>query len=102
MAAGNRLFTLALTLAILLAGCAKDPEYVPVTVERAIPPAPGECSRAVPSDLPAVPPIEGKSADPARVNAHWARANIESRRFYRSVRDGYRVCQKYALGVARK
>lgn len=91
-----------LPLVLLAAGCAPETKYVPVEVERKVPPPPAECSKAVPDDLPAVPPIDGATADPARVNAHWARANVAARQQYRRVRDDYRVCQSYARGVARK
>lgn len=94
---------LALLLCVVLGltACAPEPKYVPVEIKSVAPPLPPECKSSVPSDLPPVPQIEGKTADAARVNAHWAKHDLEQRRAYRRVRDGYRVCQTYAQGVSR-
>ena len=95
------LSVILILIAVVLTGCGET-KYVPITVERSVAPLAAECKRDVPEDLPAVPPLAGNTADPARVNAHWAKSNIEQRRAYRSVRDDYRVCQRYAQGVAKK
>lgn len=98
MAAGKLLLLIA---AVALAGCAQEPAYVPVEIKSPLPPVPAECLRPVPSDLPPVPKIAGATADAARVNAHWAKHDIQQRKAYRNVRDAARVCQRYAQGVGR-
>lgn len=90
-----------LIAACILSGCAQQPAYVPVEIKPPVAPVPAECLRPVPSDLPPVPQIGGSTADAARVNAHWAKHDIEQRKAYRPVRDAARVCQKYAQEVAR-
>lgn len=89
-------------IALMAAGCVQDTQYVPVEIKREIAVAPPECRQKVPDDLPPVPPIEGKSADAARVNAHWAANDLHQRKAYRSTRDAFRVCQRYAQGVGRQ
>lgn len=81
--------------AMILAGCSKETEYIPVEIKRDFAAAPSECKSPVADDLPRVPDLPEGTTSAKAVNAHWAKAWLAARQAYGAVRDGYRVCQRH-------
>ena len=85
-------------LAVLLAGCQT---YVPVALEE--PPVPQECKRRHARDLAPVPEMQGPTVTPDQINRHWAKHfRLKARARYRSLRQDYEVCSKYARRDTRR
>lgn len=92
---------LVIILAAALSACGTQKEYVPVAVERTLPPLAGECKVAPAKDLPAPPPLPGESIDAVRVNAHWAGHWARARKLYRKTADDYSLCQRWAQSISK-
>lgn len=91
-----------LPIVLGLTACAPQKEYVPVELQRTVPPLPQEC-RTVPAvDLPPVPEIKAEAVTAEAVNAHWARHWLVARKAYRRAVGDAAICQRYARSLQPK
>ena len=88
----------ALVISLAVAGCVKEPVYVPTVVERPIPDAPAECKSNHPTKLNPLP--EAKQGD--RIEDYVARSSRTYRlniRQYNNLHSDHAVCGVYVRGL---
>ena len=90
----------ALLVTIAVAGCVKEPVYVPTVIERPIPDAPAECKSSHSAKLNPLP--EAKQGD--RIEDYVARAGKTHRlntRQYGNLHSDHAVCGVYVRALTK-